>query len=86
MPRGIRGVRRSQELLENIAALAAGMGITASMAMYDVQTEPLEAIAKIAIIHESLGWITNEVSQARQAWEKAGKPDIYTAHQQGHLL
>ena len=64
MPRGIRGVRRSQELLENIAALAAGMGITAFMAMYDVQTEPLEAIAKIAVIHESLGWINNEVSQA----------------------
>lgn len=81
-----RGEGRTRELLEGIAAVAAGTGITAFMAMYEVQAEPLEAIAKIAVIHESLGWINKAVNQAAQAWEKAGKPDIYSNHQQGQLF
>ena len=81
-----RGEQRSLELLEGIAAVAAGSGIDIEHAMWLVQTEPLIAIERLAVVHESLGWITNQVSQARQAWEKAGKPDIYNNHQQGHLL
>ena len=86
MPRGIRGVRRSQELFEGIAATTAGLGIDVADIMWLVQTEPLIAIERLAVVHEKLGRLNKEANQVRQAWVKAGKPDIYTPHQQGQLF
>ena len=62
------GKDKTPAILDDIAAVAAGSGIDAFVAMYAVQTEPLIAIATIAVIHEKLCWIQQEVARARATW------------------
>lgn len=83
-----RGESKTRELLEGIAAVAAGSGIDVYHAMQEIQVEPLEAIRRLAVVHENLGWIQREINQVATIWQQQGQPDIYATAgwQQGTFI